>query len=152
MVEGFLSMDEKEKKRKKKIEQAADKEQQRRQEVSSYLSKNKIGLKELQELVKEGVVVINDKQLLERIARDEKLDDHELDDLLQDVQINDIIRKIEEIEKTMDIDKILPKELRVSPQDFKLACKDPMKRKEVVQKLDDGIDYIVPQISPSFKS
>jgi hypothetical protein len=75
-----------------------------------------------------------------------------LDSFLHDVEINDLLHKIEEIEKTIDIDAILPKELRIKPQDFTLACKDPAKRKEVLQKLDDGIDYIIPQVTPSFKS
>lgn len=151
MVEWYLDIEQQDKKRKKKLEQI-NKELQKRNELQSHLSKSKLSLQELQNLVKEGVVTINDKQLLEKIVKDDKLEDHELDNFLQDVQINDLLRKIEEIEKTMDIDAILPKELRIKPQDFALACKDPSKRKEVLQKLDDGLDYIIPQVTPSFKS
>jgi len=151
MVEWYLDIEQQDKKRKKKLEQI-NKELQKRNELQSHLSKSKLSLQELQNLVKEWVVTINDKQLFEKIVKDDKLEDHELDNFLQDVQINDLLRKIEEIEKIMDIDAILPKELRIKPQDFALACKDPVKRKEVLQKLDDGLDYIIPQVTPSFKS
>lgn len=151
MVEWYLNREEQDKKKKKKIEEIS-KELQKREELKFHVSKNKLSLKELQDLVKEWIVTINDKQLMDKIAKDGTLEDHELDAFLHDVQINDLLHKIEEIEKTIDIDAILPKELRIKPQDFALACKDPVKRQEVLKKLDDGIDYIVPQVTPSFKS
>lgn len=151
MVEWYLNIEEQDKKKKKRIEEK-DKELQKREELKSHLSKSKLSLQELQELIKEWIVTVNDKQLMERIAKDDVLEDHELDSFLQDVQVNELIRKIEDIEQTMNIDDILPKELRISPKDFTLACKDPAKRQEVLQKLDDGLDYIIPQVTPSFKS
>lgn len=151
MVEWYVNMEEQEKKRKKKIEQI-NKELQKNTELNIHLSKSKLSLKELQDLVKEWVVTVNDKKLLEKISRDDTLEDHELDTFLQDVQINDLLRKIEEIEKTIDIDDILPKELRIKPQDFKQACTDPVKRQEVLMKLDQWLEYIVPQVRPLFKS
>jgi len=151
MVEWYVSIEEQDRKKKKKLEQIS-KELQKRNELQSHLSKSKLSLNELQELIKEWVVTINDKQLLQKIAKDGVLEDHELDSFLQDIHINDLLHKIEEIEQTTDIDAILPKELRVQPKDFTLACKDPIKRKEVLHRLDDGIDYIVPQVTPSFKS
>lgn len=151
MVEWYVSIEEHDKKKKKRIEETS-KELQKHNEIQSHLSKSKLSLNELQELIKEWIVTVDDTQLLEKIAKDGVLEDHELDSFLQDVEINDLIHKIEEIEKTDDIDAILPKELRVHPQDFALACKDLIKRQEVLQKLDDGIDYVVTQITPSFKS
>lgn len=151
MVEGYLSIEEQDKKKKNKLEKI-DKDFQKKRELEAHLSKSKMSLKELQELIKEWIVTVNDKELLKKIAKDDVLEDHELDDFLQDVTITDLMHKIEDIEKTLDIDDILPKELRIKPQDFVAACKDPVKRQEILQKLDDGIDYIIPQVTSSFKS
>lgn len=151
MVEWYLSPEEQDKKKKKKLE-TVDKGLQKNKELKNYLSKSKISFKELQDLIKEWIVNTDNKQLFEKIAQDGKLEDHELDDFLHDVHMDDLLHKIEEIEKTIDINSILPKELRITPKDFVLACKDPAKRQEVLQKLDDGIDYIIPQVSASLKS
>jgi hypothetical protein len=98
------------------------------------------------------VITINDKQLLEKITNDKDLETHELHTFLQDIQFNELLRKIEEMEKMLDMENILPQTLRVTPQEFTAACTDPSKRETVLKKIDDGLDYIIPQVTPSFKA
>ncbi len=151
MIETYLSIEEQEKKRKKKLDEI-NKELQKHNELLTHLSENLFNLNELQNMIKEWVITINDKQLFERIARDGILEDNELDNLLKDIQTNDLLKKIEEIEKDLDIDDILPQAMRIKKNEFLAACTDPAKKDEIIQKIDDGINYVMFHIWPTFKT
>lgn len=152
MVEWYLSAEDQEKKKKKKIE-VIRKKQTKEAEIQAHLKKNKLTLNELQDLVKEGVISFEDKQTLEKISQDQKIDEKEMDDIVDNVEIKWLLEQIEEIEKSLEDNDLIPKELKISKQDFLSAVKDPVKRQEVLQKIDDSIDIVVNNIGwPTFKT
>ena len=152
MVEWYLNAEDQEKKKKKRLE-AVRKKQTKEAEIQSHLKKNKLSLSELQDLVKEGVISFEDKQTLEKISQDQKIDEKEMDDIVDNVEIKWLLEQIEEIEKSLEDNDLIPKELKISKQDFLSAVKDPVKRQEVLQKIDDSIDIVVSNIGwPTFKT
>jgi DNA-binding phage protein len=72
--------------------------------------------------------------------------------ILDNVELQDILTKIEDMEKEMDIDDLLPKALRVKKEDFVAACGNAAKKAEVLKKIDEGIDYVMFQLGPTFKT
>jgi hypothetical protein len=56
------------------------------------------------------------------------------------------LEQIEEIEKSLEDNDLIPKELKISKQDFLSAVKDPVKRQEVLQKIDDSINIVVSNV------
>lgn len=151
MVEDYLNVEDQEKKKKKKLE-VIRKKQSKEAEIQSHLKKNKLSLNELQDLVKEWVISFEDKETLEKISQDKKVDKKEMNAILDNVELQEILQKIEEMEKEMDINDLLPKAMRVKKEDFVAACTNATKKAEVLQKIDDGIDYVMFQLGPKFKT
>ena len=151
MIENYLNDEDQEKKKKKKLE-AISRKQGKESEIQAHLKKDKLSLNELQDLVKEWAISFEDKEILEKISQDKKVDKKEMNTVLDNVQLQDILKKIENIEKEIDMDKILPQALRIKKEDFVAACGNSAKKAEVLQKIDDSIDHVMFQLWPNFKT
>lgn len=143
----YTSLYEKERKKKipKNIESEEEKLQRITKEHANTVNHSKINLKELKDLVKEWWIDI-EKAALDKIQKDDKLDDKELNNVIESVEFKEIVEKIEEIMNNPDIDTILPKDLRINPQEFKDACKDKTKRPALLQKIDTALDCVNDQV------
>lgn len=95
----------------------------------SKLEKDK-NLAFLKSMVERDLIQIS---TAEAIIAGEKLDSHE---------IEEIFEKIDEIESTHDIDRILPSDLRISKDEYLLAVKDSSARKGALVKIDASLAYI----------
>jgi len=62
--------------------------------------------------------------------------------------IEEIFDKIDEIESTHDIDRILPADFRVSKNEYLVAMKDSGARKETLLKIDASLAYIYNSFHP----
>jgi hypothetical protein len=58
----------------------------------------------------------------------------------QDIKI--IFDKIDEIEFIENIESILPKQLRITKEEYLIALKDPNKRIDLIKKLDNTLEHI----------
>lgn len=58
------------------------------------------------------------------------------------VQIEEIMGKIDEIEGVENIDKILPKDLRITKEEYIKALEDSIFREKIVTKLNWALDYM----------
>lgn len=101
--------------------------------------KLKFDLQNLKELVEQWVV---DKSLFESIKKDSILSNDEFQDVVESVDMEDVFEKLNEIESFEDIDSIVPKELRVSKNEYMQALKDPEKKKVVLAKFDKSLDIV----------
>lgn len=63
--------------------------------------------------------------------------------------IEEIFQKIDEIEGTHDIDKILPLDLRITKDEYLIAMKDSEARKDALVKIDAALSYIYASVNPS---
>lgn len=94
----------------------------------------------------------------------ELLDNHELDfsesemkimkkatedaDLSHE-DIEEILEKIDEIESTQDVDKYLPKENRITKDEYKKALHDEVFRVQMITKIDLALAILANQVNPS---
>lgn len=101
--------------------------------------KLKFDLQNLKELVEQWVV---DKSLFESIKKDSILSNDEFQDVVDSVDMKEVFEKLNEIENFEDIDSIVPKELRVSKDEYMQALKDPEKKKDVLAKFDKSLDIV----------
>lgn len=101
--------------------------------------KLKFDLQNLKELVEQWVV---DKSLFESIKKDSILSNDEFQDVVESVDMKEVFEKLNEIENFEDIDSIVPKELRVSKNEYMQALKDPEKKKDVLAKFDKSLDIV----------
>lgn len=62
--------------------------------------------------------------------------------------INEIFKKIDEIEEIKNIDKYLPKELRISHEDYIKAIHDDIFRIQMLTKLNSALTLLSRQINP----
>jgi len=99
----------------------------------------RLELNDLKRLVENGVL---DEKLFDKIISDKKITENEMKEVLDYVKVTEILDKIEEIEKTKTIDKILPKKFRITKKEFLEAKKDPKKRGLVLKKVDKALDYL----------
>jgi len=93
-------------------------------------------LLDLKELVKSGVI---SKETAEKVVF--------WDDIEDDI-INEIFEKINEIEDIKDVDKYLPKELRITREDYVKALHNDIFRVQMLTKLDSALTIISWQINP----
>lgn len=68
---------------------------------------------------------------------------------LDDETINEMFDKIEQIEDTKDVDKYLPKDLRITKEDYKKATIDDIFRVQTITKLKSALTILWKQINPS---
>lgn len=64
-------------------------------------------------------------------------------------EVEEIFSKIDEIEATHEIDKILPREFRVSKDEYLIAMKDSAARADTLGKIDASLSYIYESINPN---
>lgn len=107
-----------------------------KEKLLSRLEKDK-GLAFLKSMVERGLIEV---ATAESIVSGEDLDSAE---------IEEIFSKIDEIENTHEIDRILPPEFRVSRDEYLLALKDAETRSATLGKLDLALDYIYQTVHPA---
>lgn len=107
-----------------------------KEKLLSRLEKDK-GLAFLKSMVERDLIAVT---TAEAIVSGEGLDSHE---------IEEIFSKIDEIEATHEIDRILPADFRVSKDEYLLAMKDPAARSETLAKIDSSLSYIYASVNPN---
>ena len=58
------------------------------------------------------------------------------------MEIGEVLKKIDEISNTDKIDKILPKEMRVSKEEYLNALEDSVERDNLIEKLNGALDHL----------
>jgi hypothetical protein len=66
--------------------------------------------------------------------------------ILESTEIQDIMKKIEEIENILEQEDILPKELKITAKEFKDACIKKDKRLALLIKIDTALDFVSDQV------
>ena len=136
---------EEEKKKKEKSEK------ERKQEQAKILEQERIK-KEAREQKENSDIL----KRLEEMLEDWELSQDEIKELKQMVdevdlsqkEIEEILEKIDEIEKTEDVDKYLPKEFRITAEDYKKSLTDDIKRIQTITKLNTWLQMLSEQINP----
>ncbi|NDK08834.1 hypothetical protein EOM39_06360 [Candidatus Gracilibacteria bacterium] len=90
-------------------------------------------------MLEDGVLDYKTEELVEDIV--------EFDFITQS-EIDEIFDKIDEIENTKDIDKILPDNLRITKEEYKKALNDDDFRVHTIQKVNNALGVIVRKINP----
>ncbi len=124
---------EKKNKERKEEEEILEKERQeklRNFEKQLETSRLKIDLMKLKDLILDWTLP---ESLLDNILDSKILDS-------QDIKI--IFDKIDEIEFIENIESILPKQLRITKEEYLIALKDPNKRIDLIKKLDNTLEHI----------
>lgn len=134
-----------EKERKKKESKNVNEKKGIDKEHEEMMKQSKISLKELKDLVKEGAIDL-DQKTLDKIQQDDRLDTQELDTVIESLKLKVLLEKIEEIVNNPEIENILPKELRITPKEFKDACIDKDKRPALLIKIDAALDCVNDQV------
>lgn len=121
---------------KKRFEQDEKKERQEREEK----------LRKLEEITKLSHIKI-DLNNLKELIMNWTIDIDVVDDLISweefdEETIEEIFEKIDEIEKIDDIDNLLPKQYRVTKEDYLLATKNINYKNTVVNKINQALDFI----------
>jgi SpoVK/Ycf46/Vps4 family AAA+-type ATPase len=104
-------------------------------------------MQELKSLVESGVI---DQKLFKEIAEDNQISNEEFHEVLNQLDIQQLFSKLEEIENAEDIDAVIPKELRITKKEYQQALQNPAKRAEVLQKLDQSLQNIHHQVNGGF--
>ncbi len=93
-------------------------------------------LSELKQLIKKWVIT---QEIANKI---------ELWDFIEKEEIENIFNKIEEIEEIKNIDKYLPKEFRITKEEYIQAIESKIYRIQIITKLDLALNFIVQEINP----
>ena len=134
---------ETEKKKLEKLTEAEQKEEIRRtlehrkekEKLMGHLEKEK-KLSFLKSLVERGLIQVDTAERM--------IDGAELDN----EAIAGIFEKLDEIESTHDIDRIFPREFRVSKDEYLRALRDDSARKELLVKIDGSLVFIHDSLHP----
>ena len=142
-VEAWSLKDEEEKKKalsNKELKKYNDKQKDIKK------SKDKIDLEEKKENKKELSDIV---ELVEKwiISEETAKDIAEWNDI-DDETIKEIFEKIEELEDIKDVDNILPKELRITTDEYFKAVNDDIFRVQTLTKLDSALTLIANKITP----
>lgn len=134
-TEWFME-EEKKRKEQKQLNETKDKDEQLKEiEKISHLSKIKLDLEKLKELIINWVIEPNFvKDLLKWEAVD-------------DLEIEKIFEKIDEIENIKNIDKLLPPNLRLSKEEYISAINNLNQRIAILSKIDQALIYLYQQNS-----
>lgn len=145
-VEAWALKDSEDKKKKVDKKKLAENEaKQKEKQAKSKETRENIKADEALNRMKE---MINDDDLdlsLDQVQTIEKIISG--DEISQET-IEDILEKIEEIESTEDIDKYLPKESRITWEEYKKALTDDVFRVQIITKLDTALTILANQINP----
>lgn len=134
-------MSEEDKKRKKLSETEQETEatqvveqQKKKSELREHM-KAEEALSGLKDMMEEHNLDISesDFKTLQRATTGESLTTEEIETILD---------KIEEIESTQDVDKYLPKEFRITKEEYKKAITDDIARTQAITKLDTALTML----------
>ncbi|MDD5770560.1 MAG: hypothetical protein PHE25_06320 [Candidatus Gracilibacteria bacterium] len=138
---GKLKNEEEKKKKveKEDLKKQEDKLQEARilKERNDILSISDKSLQDLESLLDKGIISEN---TFKDILKGKEI---------SKTQIEEIFDKIDQIEDIKDIDKYLPKNLRISKEEYKQALEDTIVRTQVLTKINTALTIIVEQINPS---
>lgn len=137
----FKEDDDKKKEKIKKNEKEA---------INKSLKENKKKEIDIHEKAEDNLFEL--KQMVDKWIFDKKTEELVEDivniDSISQSEIEEIFDKIDEIESTKDIDEILPKELRITKNDYKKSLIDNDYRAETIKKLNLSLSIIVKKITP----
>ncbi len=129
------SKEEREAEKKAEIAEAL-RFQKNKEKLMSRLEKDK-NLAFLKSMVERDLIAVS---TAEAIVSGEDLDSEVIEEIFQ---------KIDEIEATHDIDRILPIDLRITKDEYLIAMKDPNVRKDALVKIDAALSYIYASVNPN---
>ena len=145
-VEAWALKDSEDKKKKLDKKQLADREaKQKEKQAKSKEIRENIKADEALNRMKE---MVNDEDLelsLDQVQTIEKIISW---DEISEETIKEILEKIDEIEDTEDVDKYLPKESRITWEEYKKALTDDVFRIQIITKLDTALTILANQINP----
>ena len=144
-VEAWALKDDESKKIKKneKLKKIDTDEQKEKQTKNKEIREN-IKIEEAMHHMKD---MINDENLdlsLDQVQLIEKVISG---DEITGEMIEEILEKINEIENTEDIDKYLPKESRITSEEYKRALTNDVFRVQIITKLDAALTILSTQVS-----
>lgn len=139
-------------------EKESDNEKRKKKEIREIKEKDLSEAKKKKETIdtyeKAEKNLFELKQMLDKWILDDKTEDLVEDiidfNVISQEEIDDIFKKIDEIESTKDIDNILPKDLRITKDEYKKALKDKIARKIALNKINNALSIIVRKINPKF--
>lgn len=131
--------------------------------------KKKLDEKQIaEEVIKQKKIEVKNKEIRENIKAEEALNtmkeminDEDLDLSLNQVNlikkvienddisqndIDEILEKIDEIEKTEDVDKYLPKEFRITWEEYKKALNNDIARTQTITKINTALTILANQV------
>ena len=137
----------------------AEEEKKKKEKSEKQKKEEQIKIIEQEKIKKEAREKKDSSEILKRL--EEMLEDWELSqneikelkqmvdevDISQD-EIEEILEKIDEIEKTEDVDKYLPKEFRITGEDYKKSLTDDIKRVQTITKLNTWLQILSEQVNP----
>jgi len=130
---------EKQEKKKQEIKEKSLNESKKKKEEIDIQEKAEDNLFELKEMLEDWVLDYKTEELVEDIVEFEFITQSEIDEIFD---------KIDEIENTKDIDKILPDNLRITKEEYKKALTDDDFRVQTIQKVNNALWVIVRKINP----
>ncbi len=130
---------EKLKKKQQEIKEKSLDESKKKKEEIDIQEKAEDNLFELKEMLEDWVLDYKTEELVEDIVEFEFITQSEIDEIFD---------KIDEIESTKDIDKILPENLRITKDEYKKALSDDIFRVQTIQKVNNALWVIVRKINP----
>ncbi len=136
---------EEEKKKKEKSEK------QKKDEMQKIIEQEK-KKKEVREKKENSEVLHKLEEMLEdwELSQDEIKELRELVDKvdISEDEIEEILEKIEEIEQTENIDKYLPKDFRITAEEYKQSLVNNVKRLQTLTKLNTALTILWNQANP----
>ena len=137
-----FSEEEKKKKEKsekeKKLQQAKILEQERIKKEAREQKENSQILKRLEEMLEDWELSQDEIKELKQIV--EKID-------ISQQEIDEILDKIEQLEDIEDIDNYLPKEFRITKDEYKKSLTDDIIRTKTVAKLNTALTILSEQLN-----
>ncbi len=132
---------EKSEKQKVKEEKRIIEQQKKKEEIREVVKANEL-LNILKDLLSEENKQLTPeaKQVLEKAISWESLSENE---------IEEILNKIDEIENIDGIDDYLPKESRITKEEYKKAITDDKNRTKTMKKLDNVLTVLANQANPN---
>lgn len=136
----YINEEERKKQKKSKQEHREEQEnlvlfEKKKAEIREE-EKTALDLQKLKELLEAHVI---DNTLIESIIQKTVLD-HK--------KIEEIFKKITEVESLKNIDKYLPKDMRVTQEEYARATHDATKRRKVMEKIENCLTLLAQNISP----
>jgi len=110
--------------------------------------------KKLKEHIKAEEALSNMKDMLDNKDLDLSIDQVQMiekviswEDISKET-VDEILEKIDEIESMDDVDKYLPKEMRITSSDYKKALTDDIFRVQIITKIDTALAMLSNQAVP----